>query len=296
VFGDTQAFQNTGMSFSHDYLFSLIEWMVAGPPAWVPVATAIVALCLLGLTVYFISRRLTEVHILLVLGACTVVGFFVGSLLTAGAITGVPRTESEIAYVDLAHNNIVNRRTLAPDGLGGLLVNLSRQGYVPVVTDEPFSTTMQQGKDLVISIVPTRPFSVRENSSLMAFLEAGGTAIISTSWPYAKAVSGFLGPLGLEIGNTPLGEVQALTPEGDPGLQFTSAWPLYGSSDWASLCSVELGEREFAVVAQRRLGEGLLVVVADESFFLTEKLEGDEFYNEQTVDFLDGLLGGDSES
>jgi len=296
VFGDTQAFQNTGMSFSHDYLFSLIEWMVAGPPAWVPIATAIVALCFLGLTVYFVSRRLTEVHILLLLGACSVVGFFVGSLLTAGGITGPPLTESKIAYVDLAHNNIVNRRALAPDGLGGLLVNLSRQGYLPVVTDEPFPATMKQGKDLVISIVPTRPFSARENSSLMAFLEAGGTAVISTSWPYAKAVSAFLGPLGLEIGNTPLGEVQALTPEGDPGLQFTSAWPLYGSSDWASLCSVELGEQEFAVVAQRRLGEGLLVVVADESFFLTEKLEGDEFYNEQTVDFLNGLLGGDGKS
>jgi len=297
VFGDTQAFQNTGMSFSHGYLFSLIEWMVAGPPTWVPIATAIVALCLLVLTVYFLSRRLTSVYVLVLLGACTIVGFLVGGLLTARGITGPPVTdESEVAYVDLAHNNIVSRRTLAPDGLGGVLVNLSRQGYLPVVTDEPFSTTMQQGKDLVISIMPTRPFSARDNTSLMAFLEAGGTAIISTSWPYAKAVSAFLGPLGLEIGNTPLGEVQALTPEGDPGLQFTSAWPLYGSSDWVSLCSVKLGEQEFSVVAQRRLGEGLLVVVADESFFLTEKLEGDEFYNEQTVDFLDGLLGGDGSS
>jgi len=296
VFGDTQAFQNTGMSFSHDYLFSLIEWMVAGRPAWVSVAPAIVALCLLVLTVYFLSRRLTSVYVLVLLGACTIVSFLVGGLLTARGITRPPRTESEIAYVDLAHNNIVNRRTLAPDGLGGLLVNLSRQGYLPVISDEPFSATMPQGKDLMISIVPTLPFSARDNSSLMAFLESGGTAIISTSWPYAKAVSAFLGPLGLEIGNTPLGEVQALTPEGDPGLQFTSAWPLYGSSDWASLCSVELGEQEFAVVAQRTVGEGLLVVVGDESFFLTEKLEGDEFYNEETVNFLNGLLGGGGES
>jgi len=296
VFGDTQAFQNTGMSFSHGYLFSLIEWMVAGPPTWVPVATAIAALCFLGSAVYFLSRRLTSVYILALLGACTVAGFLVGSLLTAGAITGPPLTESEIAYVDLGHNNIANRRTLAPDGLGGLLVNLSRQGYVPVVTDEPFSASIRPGRGLMISIVPTRPFSASDSASLRAFLETGGTAIISTSWPYAKAVSTFLGALGLEIGNTPLGEVQALTPEGDPGLQFTSAWPLYGSSDWVSLCSVKIGEQEFAVVAQRTIGEGLLVVVADESFFLTEKLEGDEFYNEQTVNFLNGLLDGGGES
>jgi hypothetical protein len=180
--------------------------------------------------------------------------------------------------------------------LGGLLVNLSRQGYLPVVTEKSFSASIRQGKGLLVSIVPTRRFSAQDNASLMAFLESGGTAIISTSWPHAGAVSGFLGPLGLEIGNTPLGELQAVTAEGDPGLQFTSAWPLYGTSDWASLCSVELGEQEFAVVAQRTVGEGLLVVVADESFFLTEKLEGDEFYNEQTVDFLEGLLGGDGGS
>ena len=129
----------------------------------------------------------------------------------------------------------------------------------------------------------------------MAFLERGGVAIVSTSWPRSQAVSGFLGPLGLEIGNTPLGELQAVTAQGEPGLQFTSAWPLYGSSDWVSLCSVEIGEQQFSVIARRAVGEGSLVVVADESFFLTEKLEGDGFYNEQTVDFLGGLLGGEQE-
>ena len=296
VFGDTQAFQNTGMSFSHDYLFSLVEWLVAGPPAWIPIVTAIIALCFLGWAIYVLSRRPVSIAHLVILGVCTVVGLFCGDLLTARGIPVPSRTESVVGYIDLAHNNLVNRRTLAPDGLGGLLVNLSRQGYLPVVTEDPFSNTISQAQGLIISIVPTRPFSVKETASLMAFLESGGIVIISTSWPYVKAVSGFLGPLGLEIGNTPLGEVQAVTAAGDPGLQFTSAWPLYGSSDWASLCTVELGEQAFAVVARRQVGEGTLVVVADESFLLTEKLEGDEFYNEQTVDFLDGLLGGDGES
>ena len=116
--------------------------------------------------------------------------------------------------------------------------------------------------------------------------------IISTSWPYARAVSSFLAPLGLEIGNTPLGSVQAESTEGSPGLQFTSAWPLYGTSDWTSLCSIELGEQKFTVIAARTVGEGRLVVIGDAFFLLTEKLEGDGFYNEETIDFLNVLLGG----
>ena len=116
--------------------------------------------------------------------------------------------------------------------------------------------------------------------------------IISTGWPYARAISSFLVPLGLEIGNTPLGSVQAESTEGGPDLQFTSAWPLYGTSDWSSLCSIELGEQEFTVIATRTVGGGRLVVIGDAFFLQTEKLEGDGFYNEETIDFLNALLGG----
>jgi len=35
-----------------------------------------------------------------------------------------------------------------------------------------------------------------------------------------------------------------------------------------------------------------LVVIGDAFFLLTEKLEGDGFYNEETIDFLNVLLGG----
>jgi len=196
VFGDTQAFQNTGMSFSHDYLCSLIEWMVAGPPTGVPVARAIVALLLLGAMVYFLLRHCPGVGSLALVGACIVVGFFVGDVLTAGSITVPPLTKSGIAYVDLAHNNLVNRRTLASDGLGGLLVNVSRNGYLPVIANEPFNGSVPEEESLIISIAPTRTFSGKDVSSLIGALQSGGTVIISTSWPYARAVSSFLAPLG----------------------------------------------------------------------------------------------------
>jgi hypothetical protein len=291
VFGDTQAYQNSSMASSYKQLLALVAWMCDGPPVNVLIVTDVLALVML-LAVAILLLRHGHVLILIGVSVAAVLGLFLGTALTGGEITAPPLSGDQIAYIDLGYGNVVNTRGLADDGLSGLIVNLSRSGYLPVWEEAPFSSRLDDDVGLVISIAPTQAFSRADVSALVQFVEEGGTAILSTSWPYAKAVVPLLRPLGLEMMNIPLGQIQSQPSEEIPVLQFIHAWPLVGTADWNPLVSVELGGETFTVIAERALGKGKIVVIGDDKFLLTGHLEGDQFYNEETIDFLNNLLSG----
>jgi hypothetical protein len=292
VFGDTQAYQNSSMASSYKQLLALVAWMCEGPPVSVLISVTVLGIViLLGLSVILFSRYGHALTLIAVSVAATV-GISVGTALMGGAISATPLSGDQIAYLDLGYGNVVNYQGLDEEGLSGLIVNLSRNGYLPVWEDAPFASRLDHDVGWVISVAPTRPFSRSDVAALVRFVEEGGTVLLSTSWPYAKAVTSFLRPLGLEIMNVPLGQIQS-EPSGDiPALQFIHAWPLIGTAEWNSLVSVELGGETFTVVAQRALGGGKIVVIGDDKFLLAGHLEGDRFYNEETIGFLNKLLSG----
>jgi hypothetical protein len=292
LFGDTQAYQNSSMASSYKQLLALVSWMCHGPPASVLVLSSVLGLAMLGGLIVLLPSRYGHTETLIVVSVAATVGFFAGTALMGEAISATPLSGNRIAYIDLGYGNAVNYRGLDDKGLSGLIVNLSRNGYLPVWETEPLAPRIEDGVGLVVSVAPTRPFSESDVSALIRFVEGGGTVIFSTSWPYAKAVAPVLEPLGLELLNVPLGQIQSEPSGAIPALQFIHAWPLAGTAEWASLASVELGGETFTVIAQRPLGKGRVVVIGDDKFLLAGHLEGDQFYNEETIEFLNGLLSG----
>ena len=289
VFGDTSVFQNTALASSHQYIVSLIEWMVQGPPAWVLILRSLVGLASLVIAGYLIARRLDAGAVTL-LGVSLTLAFFLSGLLTGTSSAAPPLTGGCVAYVDASHGNMFDERPLNSNGIDGLLVNLSRNSYLPVIARNSFPVPRPDEPSVFVSVAPTRSFTAKETASLLAFTESGGTTLISTSWPYAKAVSSFLRPLGLDLANAPLGTVDAQTFEETIPVQFVSAWPLSYSSDWTPIALVELEGETFTVAAKRRIGKGELIVFGDASLLLTGNLEGRGFYNEATIAFLNALL------
>jgi hypothetical protein len=175
----------------------------------------------------------------------------------------------EIAYVDISHLERFSKDLWGePDGIGGLIFNLMRNGYFPKVLKEISLPTLRQGK-LLILVSPSKPFSKREIEVIGSFLHAGGFLVLTVGWEEKEASQRLLDRYRITIGNVPLGRVP---PElNDKGLHFHEAWPVTVKGDGADYFCTTWG---YPVIAFIPHGKGGMAVIGDSAFLLNKNLEG----------------------
>jgi len=286
LFGDTSVFQNSAMGRSHRYVDQLIRWLTEGSGSWRAYGATLAGLLLplaTALALRVSTVRLSGV-VLLVLAA----GFALGSV-ASGSRNSFPLTAAA-AVIDAAHDNLIRAQALDSRGVEGLIINLSRAGFLPWVRYESLTTPAVPTDSVILSMAATSSWTPREEHGLLAWISQGGKLIVATGWPYSTSLQAFLGPLGLAVLPIPLGTVRPNVELLSVQPQLPSAWPLDVSSDWSVLGHVDIDETSFAVVAERALGRGSILVVGDGDVFLNGNLEGKDFAYVENLALLELLL------
>lgn len=300
VFGDTSPFQNATLPYTYDLVRRVLVWLTAeevpsGP--WGDRAKGMglgaLGVAALLLTTTLPARLLASWGVALSLSVAAVGAGLEG--LRAHALRpypvgrGRPLEFPRIAWIDSAHLNRYSIKGDSPDALWGLFYNLMRASFLPLVGDPERDGGFLLLGDMRILITPVAPFSRKEVGRLLAFVEQGGSLIATTGWEDREGLSALLRALGLEVSNTPLGNMPARGLKGEE-VFLASGWGLkaFPSSGPARLWLLEV--EGVPVAARVAWGRGQVVVIADPAFLLNRNLESRSGYLPPNLRWLRSLL------
>jgi hypothetical protein len=284
VFGDTSSIQNGALVTSWAFVRRMFAWLTSPPESPVTAirlagAAAGVALLVLA---WKASKRFAACWSLLALGLVAAMEI-TGGLAAPPAPPGIGGSK---AVIDLSHGERFDQLTWYDDCLGGLELNLMRNGYMPLLMRE-FSVPLVMDSELLLLIAPARAFSDAEIEVLTEFAEGGGVLIVSTGYEEKDGSVGLLSDFGVKIQNVPLAHYE--TEVFGEAVHFAEAWPLKVTDPAAIRISGYPGYRDPVVVFVPK-GEGGALIVGDSQFLLNANLEGRHEWYLGNIMFLRELL------
>lgn len=215
-------------------------------------------------------------------------GVLFAALLVSSAISfagDAPGAKVDsIAWIDAAHQNLLNTRGYKDNSVDGLAKNLMRNHYIPLFLDD--TSQLEEGKIFII-IAPTNKYSSQDVNRVKTFVENGGLLLISAGSTEKHAVQPLLEAFQMDIGDIPLGpvpwiiETHGRTPQiSDEDLdkywhepKFMEAYPVGGSSPFMSYASLTYLGQTYNLIISKQYGKGMVVLIGDSRYLLNENLE-----------------------
>jgi len=293
VFGDTTSFFNNNLTRSFELLRSVLSWF-GESPAWSIGSTRPGQVCavllLLGCFTLLIVTRHTAHAFLVTLPAVFLLSF------AAHRSTGLLPFDTacarrRVALIDFWHQPYASRHSSTTSGLHGLSINLMRHGKLPTVMNRWGRDVLDTAGLLVLN-APQRPFSSREQRDIMAFMERGGTVVMTCGFLHEEASRSLLKTLKLRVRGLPLGRFFDRQAFGH-NVSFMSAWPIEVRNPSASiLCTYD----DWPLIVEVPVGTGRFVLIGDSEFLHNRNLEGIENHDPANTRFvqllLDHTMGG----
>lgn len=292
AFGDTSSLTNGINVSSHVFTSRLFGYLASNSrnahPMWRQLLGILCCGLLIGLLIWNAGqlaamRRSGWMVILVALGLA-------GSLAVSTAISqnasqilpdGRYKSLNNLAYIDTSHLEAYSGESWRPDGIGGFILTLMRNGYLTLLLPELTSERLERA-DLLVSIAPSLSFSKTEQAAIRDFVINGGTFIIMAGLERADPSRSLLSLFGFNIGtsgpNPP--EPQAMGHFKSPYLssadqrvfvRFHAAWPITCNDPDARI--IAYGHNNLPVIIMRRLGAGKIVVIGDTCFVMNKNLE-----------------------
>jgi hypothetical protein len=280
VFGDTSPLQGGALVTSWAFVQRVFEWLT-NPPS--PSRTAVrVAAALAGVVMLLVALKALERFAIswLILG----IGLAVAVEATGrlGSLPEAPRIAGPKAVIDLAHGERFDEMTWYDDCLGGLELNLVRNGYTPLLMRE-FRPSLVRDSDVLIVIAPARRFSRAEVGVLKDLVESGGIVILTTGYEEKDGSEALLRLFGAQLLNVPLAQFE--TEAFGEKVHFAEAWPLKLLAPGAVTVGRYPGFPDPVAVFVPAGGGGALIV-GDSQFLLNANLEGRDEWHLGNIMFL----------
>jgi len=287
TFGDTSSLMNTALVNAHMFVARLLAYLRGDEYKAHSWWRQILGLSLIIVLVGLLTRRADALMAGFValglagsLTACTVVNHRVGTLLPDGST----QTPNNLAYIDASHVEAYCDYYWRPNDVGGFVLTLMRNGYLPFSLRELNSESLQQAA-LLISIAPSRAFSNSECSVVRNFVTQGGVFIITVGYDESAASASILAEFGFAIGSDwatasepdPMGRFKSpYLRSGDKyaHVRFHAAWPVVCEDPNAQV--IANGRNNLPVIVMRHIGQGKVVVIGDTRFVMNENLERED--------------------
>jgi hypothetical protein len=204
-------------------------------------------------------------------------------VIDRSAVVRLPASvQGRVAWIDLAHANRVDLHSGRPDGISGLVDHFWRQERVPLAM-RTFDEKALETAEVFVTVAPALPFSGGERRALRSFVERGGLLVISSGFEEGRGIEGLLAEFGYSLGRTPIGAAHEAKAFGDRIVIMSEAWPVMGRDAQREVWAECWG---YPLVVFERIGRGGLIVIGDSRFLCDSRLESNETYTEQNIDFL----------
>ncbi|MBN1861642.1 MAG: hypothetical protein JW840_09305 [Candidatus Thermoplasmatota archaeon] len=294
VFGDTSSFQNPALPFSYFFVQSTFAWLSRTQNSiTIPYQIISSLLFLLGVViVYYVLKNKTIPFALFPLLLC--ISLFISTSINPLLVSeNVNNLSGHVVCIDASHGERFSIESFTDASVNGLIVNLQRNNFLPLILREFSRDTVKQST-LILFNAPTKAFTEDEVSFLHSYMQNGGVILLATGYDDKDASLPLLKEYNIDIQPTPLGPVPYV--EGNLSLyqnepRFVDSWPLsfqeehirsYYNFTWQNLT--------FHLVIFIKQGKGGLLVVSDSQYLLDKNIESIYDYWPGNILFLKYLL------
>lgn len=297
VLGDTSTFQNIALPYSHQFVSDSLSWLSSrGPFRHQTILYFSVFLLALAAAALIAARQIKQPIPMTITTATLTAGLLISVAVGPAAPGSAPAAGHRVAYVDASHVGDFKLRHWEDESIDGLLVNLSRNGYLPFVMRE-FSEEWLKASELFVSVSPLRAYSTDEERALRDFIDKGGLAVVAVGYEESAASRAMLARLGFRIEPVPLGAAPITDfVLGDEEFEkikqephFGKAWPV--ATTEGSPAEVLYSYEGLPIVVARGQGSGSVIVIGDGRFLRDKVLENEKAAWPGNVNFLKKLFG-----
>lgn len=300
AFGDTSGLTNGINVGSHIFTSRLFGYLAGNAGNAHPIWRQLLGILSCGLLIGLLTWRTTKWRVVLVtLGLAGSLTLSTAISQSAGEILpdGRYKSPNNLAYIDTSHLAAYSGESWRPEGIGGFILTLMRNGYLTHSLPELTARRLVRA-DLLVSIAPSRSFSKAEQTVIRDFVTNGGTFIIMVGLDRADPSRALLSLFGFTIGTSgqyppepkAMGHFKSpYLSSGDQRVhvRFHAAWPIACNDPGARV--IAYGQNNLPVIILRPLGAGKVVVIGDTSFVTNKNLEwegGQSFENmRENADF-----------
>jgi hypothetical protein len=285
LFGDTSPFQNGALVKSHRLAARTLAWLGGGSSLWDRVrswAFPVLLIAAAAAVFWLAGIKVTGLAYLVLL---PVFSISVWNLYPAGEPDEWRSSEMNLAYIDATHGQIYDLMGWEKYSIGGIELNLMRNGYAPQVRKDWRPDWLDKARLLLI-LRPSQIITRKEIGQLMTYIENGGWVLVAAGWEEHEAVDDLLGEFGIKIENIPLGRAEGRGLGEKP--VFARAYALTTNDPKARVLCTGAG---LPLVTAVRRGKGGLVAIGDPVFLFNDNLENrDEDYHLENIKYFHELM------
>jgi hypothetical protein len=294
VFGDTSSFQNAALTFSFPFIQNIFTWLTSTQTGVLTAAQIVVSLTLLiTAMLFFYLRRPPSMNFSIFPILLCASLLFTSSLNTLLITNTEVMVSSPIVSIDASHGERFTLESFTDDSINGLLVNLQRNNFLPIL-EKKFPADHLSARKILFFIAPTRTFTADEVVLLEQYMINGGYIVLATGYDDKQASLPLLQTCGVDIEQTPLGPV----PYGESNTtlyqnepRFVDSWPLTApQNQTVSYYNFSWEDFTFDLVIFVQQGLGGLLVIGDSQFLLDKNIESIYDYWPGNILFLKYLI------
>ncbi|MCZ6670250.1 MAG: hypothetical protein O6947_04415 [Acidobacteria bacterium] len=180
------------------------------------------------------------------------------------------------------------------NSIGGLAMNLAREGYLPIVTGKACAEILP-AESIRVLIEPRKPIGTAETKMLLDGMADGHHLLISAGPIGSANCRELLGAAGLTVKPIPLGPVpigpnlsleEFQKSRKDP--QFSGAWAI--QAEESPEVQVHYRAWGIPIVVTRKMNKGHLTLIADPEFLVDKTLEAENDYWEGNLTLFRTIL------
>lgn len=301
VFGDTSPFQNTAIIYSLPLVHSAFNWLSSNRTAAIEYSQIAISLTLLivAAMLYLIisKHKIHFVFFPIILCIALVLSTALNPVLL-----GETEIKGNIAYIDASHRERFNLEPYEDDSLSGLMLNLMRNNYLPIVLRD-FSEDKIKNCEMLIFNAPTKSFTEGEVDFIKQYIHDRGLVILSTGYLDKEASMPLLREFELDIYDLPLGPVPYVE-EGPEEYQeqprFVDSWLIIGeigedeNDTTYPFYSIEIEGYEYILMTYTQnytlYGDGAFLLISDSEFLTDKNIESLYDYWPGNIHFLKNII------
>lgn len=274
VFGDTSTFQNSALPYSYPFIYNMITWLKSEQTASTEFVQNGVSIFLLVITliIIIVDRKSNIPYSIFPL--VFILALIIAIMFNAIIIPDI-QISGNVVYIDASHNERFNLEPFTEKSVNGIILNLNRNGYLPLISRE-FSKEKIEESNFLIFIAPTQSFNSNELEFLNQYMSNGGIIILSTGFPDKEAVSSFLEKYDLDIINVPLGPfpyVEQNPEEFENEPRFVDSWPIIFDENIGQSYYNFTWINDYHLMVFVTHGKGGLLLISDSQYLLDKNIE-----------------------
>lgn len=274
VFGDTSTFQNSALPYSYSFIYNIIYWLNNRQTSTIIfLKIGISLLLLIAAFIFVFTYKKSYIHNF-VFSFVFTLALIISAIINPMIMPDM-QISKNVVYIDAAHNEQFNLDSFTENSVNGLILNLNRNGYLPIILKE-FSKEKIKKSKIIIFNSPTKSLTTDNLEFLHNYMTDGGFIILATGYPDKEAFSILLKKYSLDILNIPLGpfpyvEENPEKYENEP--RFVDSWPIIFNENQGKSYYNFTWDKNYNLMVFIKQGKGGLLLISDSQYLLDKNIE-----------------------